>query len=547
MAGHTGHWRAVGLAARPPVARRRSQGRRDVRNPAYARGMARPADTAAVRRAARGRHRAAFQQAAGSREAPWHLRLCRVQARSVLFRLLVRLRHRLAELLDAAARCGRPVARLLARHGARRSALPSLRRPPGPRLRRRPAAHRPALLHERRGPEFRSRARSVVGSDYLNFLRHAIPALVLAGGCLFAAPAAMAREEGDLAPKNTNPGLRWFNVAEPVTMASLRGRIVILDFWTEGCINCIHIIPILREVEKQFPDRVAVIGVHSPKFAEEKSADSVQDAILRYELRHPIVHDPKMSIWNAYGVQAWPTLFVIGPDGKVIAQLAGEPDPKKFPRGIANLVANADKAGALKPAELALQPEEVPQGRFLFPGKLKIAPGAATQWVLADAGHHQIVLLDDSGNDVKRYGSGKAGFADGDAATASFNRPQGLIADGNAIYVADTENHAIRRIDRASGKVSTLAGDGRRGSVLAAAAPARTTSLGSPWELEKKGTHLYFANAGTHQIGELDLANDTVQRLAGSGAEALEAGTPEAAAFAQPSGLSLSQDGKTMS
>ena len=377
-------------------------------------------------------------------------------------------------------------------------------------------------------------------------LRRAIPALVLAAGTLLGASTAQALEEGDVAPEIAKPGLRWFNVAEPVTLASLRGRIVILDFWTEGCINCIHIIPILREVEKQFPDRVAVIGVHSPKFAEEKSADSVQDAILRYELRHPIVHDPKMSIWNAYGVQAWPTLFVIGPDGKVIAQLAGEPDPKKFPKGIASLVANADKAGSLKPAELALKPEEVPQGRFLFPGKLKAAPGATAQWALADAGHHQIVLLDDKGQDVHRYGSGKAGFADGDATTASFNRPQGLIADETAIYVADTENHAIRRIDRASGKVTTLAGDGKRGSVLGAAQPARTTSLASPWDLEKKGTHLYFANAGTHQIGELDLSNNTLQRLAGSGSEALEVGAADAAAFAQPSGLSLGRDGKTL-
>src|SRR6201995_425312 len=113
------------------------------------------------------------------------------------------------------------------------------------------------------------------------------------------------------APEIAQPGLQWFNVAKPIPIESLRGRIVILDFWTEGCINCIHIIPILRGIEEKFPDKVAVIGVHSPKFAEEKNASSVKDAIERYEIHHPIVHDPEMRLWKEYGVQAWPTLVIV--------------------------------------------------------------------------------------------------------------------------------------------------------------------------------------------------------------------------------------------
>src|SRR6516162_8961248 len=96
----------------------------------------------------------------------------------------------------------------------------------------------------------------------------------------------------DTAPEIARPGLQWFNVAAPLPIASLRGRIVILDFWTEGCINCMHIIPALRRVEEKFPEQVVVIGVHSPKFANEKNAASVKDAISRYEIRHPIIHDP---------------------------------------------------------------------------------------------------------------------------------------------------------------------------------------------------------------------------------------------------------------
>src|SRR5262249_8404222 len=160
------------------------------------------------------------------------------------------------------------------------------------------------------------------------------------------------------------------------------------------------------------------------KFAEEKSAASVEDAIARYEIRHPIVHDPSLSVWRDYGVQAWPTLVIVGADGNVLAQVAGEPDPVKVPNAIGQLVATAGQNGDLKPAKLALQPPEMPSGRFLFPGKLKRLPGTSVQWVLADAGHNQIVVLDDAGRDVRRFGSGKAGFADGGATGATFDHPQ---------------------------------------------------------------------------------------------------------------------------
>jgi thiol-disulfide isomerase/thioredoxin len=374
------------------------------------------------------------------------------------------------------------------------------------------------------------------------FLATAFCAIAL-GGLFRASPAAAATA----APEIARPGLQWFNVAAPIPIASLRGRIVILDFWTEGCINCIHIIPILRKIEERFPDKVAVIGVHSPKFAEEKRAASVQDAIRRYEIHHPIVHDPELSIWRDYGVEAWPTLVIIDADGTVLTRLAGEPDPTAFAKAIDELVAAAGKSGDLQPKQLALKLEEIPQGRFLFPGKLKPVPGATPRWVLADSGHNQIVLLDDAGADVKRYGSGKSGFADGDAATATFDHPQGLVASGEAIFVADTGNHAIRQIDLKTGAVITLAGNGKRGGLLPATAqPAKGFALASPWDLAKKGDRLFFANAGTHQLGELDLKSGNVSRLAGSGAEDLTSGSAERAAFAQPSGLTLSKDGNTL-
>src|SRR5579862_2775927 len=289
------------------------------------------------------------------------------------------------------------------------------------------------------------------------------------------------------APEIARPGLEWFNVDKPLPIASLRGRFVILDFWTEGCINCIQIIPTLRRIEQKWPDKVVVIGVHSPKFANEKRAASVRDAIARYDIRHPIIHDPEMTIWRAYGVQAWPTLVVIGPDGKVIGMVPGEPDPDRMIAAIDNAIAQSEKAGALKPARLDLDIKPEPKGRFLFPGKLKLVPGAEKRWALADGGHNQIVLLDDAGKELARYGSGEVGANDGAKSEARFHHPQGLTASSDAIYVADTENNRIRKIDLASGAVTTLAGTGARGMQLGAPVPAQTTALASPWDLALKG------------------------------------------------------------
>jgi sugar lactone lactonase YvrE len=213
---------------------------------------------------------------------------------------------------------------------------------------------------------------------------------------------------------------------------------------------------------------------------------------------------------------------------------------------IENLVNTYQQGGALKPAKLDLRIEREPKGRFLFPGKLKKVPGAERRWAVADGGHNQIVLLDDNGEELARFGSGEAGFVDGSGKQARFNHPQGLTASSDAIYVADTENHAIRKIELGSGAVTTLAGAARRGRPLGAPQPGRETALASPWDLEIKGDQLFFANAGTHQLGVLDLKNGTVARLAGTGEEALTDGPASEAAMAQPSGLALSADGKNL-
>lgn len=349
------------------------------------------------------------------------------------------------------------------------------------------------------------------------------------------------------APDLDRPGIVWLNAPGPLSLrGALAGKLVLLDFWTLGCVNCLHALPALRRVEEAFPEEVVVVGVHSPKFAAERDLASVAAAIARLGIRHPVAHDPGLALWNQYGIRAWPTLTLVSPDGYVVDQGSGEPDPDRLRDGVAAALDRYRREGKILPGSLGLPEPAATRGTLRFPGKLKPLPGPGKRWLLADSGHHQIVLLDDDGRERARYGSGAPGFADGLPADARFAAPQGLIADAQAIYVADTGNHAIRRIDRATGTVTTLAGTGARGRVLRGTGQGRENALASPWDLELSGNRLFFANAGTHQIGVLELEDGTVRPLAGSGAEGLHDAGPKEAAFAQPSGLALSRDGRTL-
>jgi thiol-disulfide isomerase/thioredoxin len=351
-----------------------------------------------------------------------------------------------------------------------------------------------------------------------------------------------------LARQIARAGLEWFNVARPLALEDLRGKLVILDFWTYCCINCMQVLPTLRRVEEAFPEEVVVIGVHSPKFAAERSSHNLREAIARYGIEHPVVQDPDMSIWRDYAVRAWPTLVFVGPDGNVIGQAPGEPDAERLFEAVSDIVAQGKAKGEINASHLPLLARDEPPGRLSYPGKIKPVPGAKDErsWALADGGHHQIVLLDDAGHELRRFGEGRAGLKDGGAEDARFNSPQGLVCREDAIFVADAFNHAIRRIDLPSGEVTTLAGQGRRGPVLAREWDAREAVLASVWDLELAGDRLFFANAGSHQLGELDLGTHTVRPLAGNGGEDIVDGPALDALLAQPSGLALSPSGDAL-
>ncbi|MFJ5270703.1 thioredoxin-like domain-containing protein [Streptomyces sp. NPDC088358] len=339
----------------------------------------------------------------------------------------------------------------------------------------------------------------------------------------------------------------WLNTGgNELTLADLRGRVVILDFWTFCCINCLHVLDELRELEEKHRDTVVIIGVHSPKFVHEAEHQAVVDAVERYGVEHPVLDDPELATWKQYAVRAWPTLVVIDPEGYVVAQHAGEGHAHAIARLVEELEAEHAAKGTLRRGDGPYVAPEPEPTALRFPGKALALPNG--NFLVSDTTRHQLVELEADGETVaRRIGSGERGFVDGPADAAGFSEPQGLAllgadADG-PVVVADTVNHALRRVDLATGEVTTLAGTGRQwwqGSPTSG--PAREVDLSSPWDVAVFGGKVWIAMAGVHQLWAYDPADGTVEVAAGTTNEGLVDGPPAEAWFAQPSGLAATAD-----
>lgn len=340
-------------------------------------------------------------------------------------------------------------------------------------------------------------------------------------------------------------GAVWFNTERPLSLADLRGKLVLLDFWTYCCINCLHVLEDLKYLERTFADQpLVIVGVHSPKFAHEDDPESVRQAILRHGVTHPVLLDSGRKVWDAYAVRGWPTLVLVDPRGYILGRVSGEGNRERLEGAIARALELLRQADALTDAPLPLRLEaetHTLDTPLLYPGKI-LADAPSKSLFIADTGHHRIVRAALDGSAHEEIGSGEPGLVDGDFATAQFRSPQGMALDAahQALFLADTGNHAIRRIDLRSQRVTTVAGTGAQG--MRRAAPgimqaALQTALNSPWDLALLHGKLYIAMAGTHQIWVYDLASETIGALAGSGAEGRADGPPAQAAFAQPSGI----------
>jgi thiol-disulfide isomerase/thioredoxin len=355
-------------------------------------------------------------------------------------------------------------------------------------------------------------------------------------------------------------GVGWLNTSHPITLKELHGKFVLLDFWTFCCINCMHIIPDLKKLETKFPDDLVVIGVHSAKFDNEKDSGNIREAILRYGIEHPVVNDANFKIWNAFAVHSWPTLVLIDPDGNIAAQFAGEGNYDRIVNAIETL--KPKFAGKLneKPLHFDLERYKLQPTPLAFPGKIiwdgvkapsglpsvpPTTPSAlGPRLFISDSGHNRIVVTTGDGKLIETIGAGQEGLQDGSFQTAEFRHPQGMCFSDNKLYVADTENHALRLVDLTKKTVTTIAGDGQQAAFRARGGVGKTARLSSPWDLVLVDGKLYIAMAGCHQIWMMDLKSQKVGPYAGNGREDIIDGPLDQASLAQPSGITT--DGKKL-
>ncbi|PCC74381.1 Thiol-disulfide isomerase or thioredoxin [Nannocystis exedens] len=343
------------------------------------------------------------------------------------------------------------------------------------------------------------------------------------------------------------PARAWLGTTRPLRLRELRGHVVVLDFWTSCCVNCMHVLPVLRDLERRYAGKpVLVIGVHSAKFPAEAAPERVADAIARHDVAHPVVVDDGLAIWERYAIRSWPTLVVLRPDGTIAAVAPGEPDPAALDTLVRGLLAEGEAHGTLAREPLTIPRGEPPPPRPLaFPGKVAVAGDGRI--AVADAGHHRVLVLSPAGDVLVSIGSGRRGHRDGPFADARLDDPQGLAwADDGALWICDARNHTVARADLSHARLDTVAGTGFMGHVpIASPSPARATALRSPWDLVLVEDRVLVCLAGSHQLGVLAPAGGggwTIGMLAGDGREALVDGPPRVACFAQPSGFARAGD-----
>ncbi len=351
--------------------------------------------------------------------------------------------------------------------------------------------------------------------------------------------------EGDVYAPEFPAGLEWLNVSSPITLKSLRGKFVLIDFWTYCCINCMHVLPDLKMLEEKYRGELVVIGVHSAKFPNEQGTENIRQAVLRYEIEHPVVNDKDFRIWQEYTVNAWPTLTLINPLGKIIAMRAGEGVFKHFDPILSAGIPYFEERKLLRRGETAFEPESEKSVRSVlsFPGKIHAGTVTGLLYI-SDSNNNRIIVSKTDGTVVDVIGSGIQGAGDGAFEDARFNHPQGVFLADNTLYIADTENHMVRAADMRKRTVETIFGNGSQAIFFDATTTGKGLALNSPWDVLVHDGTLYIAMAGSHQIWAADLNTGKARIHAGSGREGLRDGELILSALAQPSGLT--SDGKRL-
>lgn len=367
-----------------------------------------------------------------------------------------------------------------------------------------------------------------------------------------AQPAATVTSTPTVSYDGTGPApdlptdLVWLNTGRPLAWADLKGKVVLLEFWTYGCINSIHALPRLKMLQEEYAGELVVIGVHSAKFPHEGETDNLRQIIHRYGIDFPVINDKDYVVAGQYDAHIWPTYVVINPLGRYVGSRSGEMLYPEMDRLIREMVRQFDARGEMDRTPLDLLQEQpvAVESPLRFPNAV-LADETDNRLFIVDSNHNRIVISNLAGAVQDVIGNGQPAWQDGDYATASFYHPQGItLAGDNTLYVADTENQRLRRVDLQARTVTTVAGTGEQFVLQADAGPALQSRLNSPWAVLYVDGRVYIAMAGQHQVWAYDPAREWLEPFAGTGTEELTDGPLLSAGLNQPTALTT--DGSSL-
>ncbi|GGK07849.1 redoxin family protein [Luteimonas terricola] len=334
------------------------------------------------------------------------------------------------------------------------------------------------------------------------------------------------------------PGLEWLNTTEPLRMSQLLGRVTALAFVNAGSAWCTQTLVDLGHLRNRHPDRLNVVAVNVPRFDHERESRRVGKRFARNKFEFPIGHDPDWALWQHYGIEAWPTVVLIDAAGQVRDRFVGDGQLREIDTAVSRLQDEAT------PRSLNVERVEMRRGgEPALPLRFPIGLALSGNYLyVADSGHHRVLECDLSGRVLRQFGSGGAGFIDGPMELAAFNRPQGLCIERDTLYIADTGNHAVRRIQLRGGDIETVVGAGRPGTPNEGpVVDPRMVALDQPRAVSLAAGNLYIATAGDNRVWRFDLGAPAMSLVAGSGALAVVDGLREKASFAEPSSLASVQ------
>lgn len=331
--------------------------------------------------------------------------------------------------------------------------------------------------------------------------------------------------------------LNWLN-ADPQTVAAQRGRVLALVFWNASSAYSQNLVEEILRLKLRHPSGLAILGIHQPKFDAEIDGATVHKALNRLGVNFPVANDRGWVAWQHYGIVSWPTVALVDTRGMLREIFAGDDQINAIDAAIGTLM---DEAGlnilAAPNPRLSGQEQPLP---LLFPSGLVATD---THLYVCDTGHHRILECTHEGRVLRQFGSGYPDLADGPPDEAAFKLPRGICLMRDYLYVADTGNHALRRVHLIDGQVHTLAGSGRVGTPRETAKISRAAEcpLNQPTAVVGNNDRLFIAMTGSNQIWEFDLGNIRLKFIAGTGELGIADGPGRNALFAQPMGLAMVQ------